>query len=160
MIRKIRGNKAVRWFSYGRTEGTHRPDGIFVANGPGIAHGRHVPGTPLLRGRSEGGTPAPNIVDCAPTILAMLGLGIPDDMQGRVLTEIFKTPPVVTVEPAARVHPDSPKVGGAAGTVHVDAPPGAGRVHLDAPSGAETPVYSEEELQKVTERLSDLGYLE
>ena len=107
----------MRWLSYRRLEGTHRPDGVFVATGPGIASGVEV---------------RCHIVDCAPTILALLGLRIPDDMEGRVVTEVFERPPVVETE-AARA-----------------APGGSG----------EEEAYSTDDLQQVTERLSDLGYLE
>ncbi len=30
-----------------------------------------------------------NLIDVAPTILHMLGLGVPTDMDGRVLTDVF-----------------------------------------------------------------------
>ena len=72
------------------------------------------------------------MADCAPTILAMAGCPIPDDVEGRVLTEAFDAPP--------QVHKES-----AAGD-------GQRREGDDA--------YSAEELAKVTERLADLGYLE
>ena len=116
-VRKIRGNRPVRWLSYRKLEGTHRPDGVLIATGPGIAHRTDV---------------RCHIVDCAPTILAMLGLRIPDDMEGRVVTEIFERPPKVETERAAQVKKSS--------------------------EGAD--VFSDEELRQVTERLSDLGYLE
>ena len=107
----------VRWLSYGRLEGTHRPEGVLVAAGPGIARAAEVHA---------------NIVDCAPTILALLGFCIPDDMQGRVIHELFETPPTVAYE-AARA---------ASGSLEKEE------------------VYSSHELRQVTARLSDLGYLE
>jgi predicted AlkP superfamily phosphohydrolase/phosphomutase len=117
VVRKIRGTNPVKWLSYNKIEGTHRPQGIFTATGPGIAtkDGMHA-----------------QIADCAPTILALLGLPIPEDMDGRVLTEIFEDLPELTYETAT-------------GT--------------SAAQGGEQ-VYSEEELQQVTDRLADLGYLE
>jgi arylsulfatase A-like enzyme len=123
VVRRLRGRTIVKWYSYRRMEGTHRPDGIFIAAGPGIGQ---------LTGLRA------HIVDCAPTILATLGLPIPDDMEGRVITEIFKTPPVIKTEAARAVQPT-------------------------AKSATESQVaeaYSQEELQQVTDRLSDLGYLE
>ena len=117
VVRKIRGRQVVRWLSYNRLEGTHRPDGILIAAGPGIARAANV---------------RANIVDCAPTILAMLGLRIPDDMQGRVIHELVEHP--LTVEHEAA---------------------------FAAPRRTEKEeVYSAHELQQVTARLSDLGYLE
>ena len=118
VIRKIRGRSPARWLRYGRIEGTHRPTGIFVAAGPGIAKGREV---------------SCHIVDCAPTVLALLGLRIPEDMEGRVVDEIFERPPIVERETAPTAV---------------------------SPSSDEQEVYSEVELDQITERLSDLGYLE
>lgn len=117
VVRKIRGTSAIKWLPYRKIEGTHRPQGIFAATGPGTTkkEGMHA-----------------QIADCAPTILALLGLPIPEDMDGRVLTEVFENLPELTYETAT-------------GT--------------SAARGGEE-VYSEEELQQVTERLADLGYLE
>ena len=117
VVRKIRGRRVVRWLSYHRLEGTHRPDGVLMATGPGIARVENV---------------RANILDCAPTILAMLGLPVPDDMQGRVIHELFEQQPTLEYTPA--------KV-------------------ASCPASKEE-VYSAHELQQVTERLSDLGYLE
>jgi predicted AlkP superfamily phosphohydrolase/phosphomutase len=55
--------------------GNHRPEGILVAAGPGLGRGQTIQGARLL--------------DLAPTILHWLGVSPPDDMDGRVLTEIF-----------------------------------------------------------------------
>ena len=118
VIRKIRGRRPARWLRYGRIEGTHRSNGIFVAAGPGIAQGRKI---------------SCHLVDCAPTVLALLGLRIPEDMEGRVVNEIFERPPIVEREIAPTAV---------------------------SPSSDEQEVYSEVELDQITERLSDLGYLE
>ena len=56
----------------------HRLQGVFAATGQGIKRDELFYGTSLL--------------DIAPTILALLGLPIPDDMDGRVLTRIFAEP--------------------------------------------------------------------
>ncbi|MDX1436935.1 MAG: alkaline phosphatase family protein [Anaerolineales bacterium] len=55
-------------------EGGHTPDGIFLALGPDIAS-RPVEGATLM--------------DLAPTILHLLGLEVPPDMDGQVLVNIF-----------------------------------------------------------------------
>ena len=55
--------------------GSHRDHGIFLAEGPGIRPGVEVDGA--------------HIVDVAPTILHLLGVPVPEDMDGRVLTETF-----------------------------------------------------------------------
>ncbi len=56
--------------------GTHRMDGVVMAWGPDIDVGRNI-------------TPA-RIWDLAPTILHLSRLSIPADMDGRVLTEVFR----------------------------------------------------------------------
>jgi predicted AlkP superfamily phosphohydrolase/phosphomutase len=55
--------------------GRHHPEGIFLAAGPGIRRGAVMDGARLI--------------DVAPTILYALGLPVPEDMDGRVLTEVF-----------------------------------------------------------------------
>ena len=55
--------------------GTHHPDGILIAAGPGIARGR------------QAGTRS--IVDVAPTLLYSLGLPVPGDIEGQVPVEFF-----------------------------------------------------------------------
>jgi predicted AlkP superfamily phosphohydrolase/phosphomutase len=76
------------WLDHHRLmAGTHRDDGILVAAGAGIRAG----------GRAE---PA-SIVDVMPTVLAAAGVPIPDDVDGRVLAELFTEPPAVTYVPAA-----------------------------------------------------------
>ena len=55
--------------------GSHDERGILLAAGPGIAAGRTVEGA--------------NLIDLTPTILHAMELPVPDDMDGRVLAEIF-----------------------------------------------------------------------
>lgn len=55
--------------------GTHHPEGVFIGSGPAIR---------------RGAAPAPlELVDVAPTVLYTLGLPIPEDLEGRVVQEIF-----------------------------------------------------------------------
>ncbi|WP_187368725.1 alkaline phosphatase family protein [Baekduia soli] len=56
--------------------GHHRWEGIFIAQGPGIRAGAQVDEL--------------SIVDVAPLVLHRLGLPVPDDMAGRVPTEILE----------------------------------------------------------------------
>jgi predicted AlkP superfamily phosphohydrolase/phosphomutase len=57
--------------------GNHELEGIFFAEGPDIKQsGEKLPGL--------------KIYDIAPTLLHMFGLAVPKDIDGRVLTEIFK----------------------------------------------------------------------
>lgn len=62
-------------FAY-QKDNRHALDGIFLAYGPDIKDAAEVQGA--------------GIYDIAPTILHMFGLPVPDDMDGRVLTEIFR----------------------------------------------------------------------
>lgn len=57
------------------TIGTHHPDGVFIAYGPGIERGKEIE----LR----------NIVDVAATLLYSLGLDVPEDFEGIVPESVF-----------------------------------------------------------------------
>jgi predicted AlkP superfamily phosphohydrolase/phosphomutase len=116
VVRKIRGGRAVRWCELNRLEGTHRVEGILAMTGPNVKSGGRVDA---------------NIVDITPTTLAALGLRVPVDMEGRVITEAFSTPPIVEQEPPVA------KVARAA-----------------------EEAYTEEDRRILERRLSDLGYLE
>ena len=54
----------------------HRPYGVFVAKGPGIKQDQTVFGASLL--------------DVCPTLLTLFGLPVGEDMDGRVLTDLFE----------------------------------------------------------------------
>lgn len=57
-------------------KGTHRPEGVFFAYGPGIRRGAEL---------------APRqIVDMVPTMLHSLGMPIPEDLPGQVIAEAFE----------------------------------------------------------------------
>jgi len=56
--------------------GCHRLHGALVARGPALGCGREIEGA--------------RMVDLAPTILHLMGLPVPDDMDGRVLTDVFE----------------------------------------------------------------------
>jgi predicted AlkP superfamily phosphohydrolase/phosphomutase len=76
--------------------GTHRPEGVFLASGPGIEPGRSE--TPL------------NIVDVAATVLYSLGLPVPSDLEGTVPAPVFspaflRDRPVVTGAPTLAPDP-------------------------------------------------------
>ena len=99
---------------YAKPAGTHRPEGILVAAGPGVRTGR---------------IPAVDLIDVAPTLLALAGVGIPEDVDGRVLEELFTVPPAVRSTPA--------------------------RAHR----AGDTAALSAQEEADVAERLRALGYL-
>lgn len=65
-------------------KGTHYPEGILVAGGPGIRQGVVLP--------------RQSIVDVAPTLLYSLGLPIPSDFEGRVIEGLFQ-PELLDVRP-------------------------------------------------------------
>ncbi|MHC4063766.1 MAG: alkaline phosphatase family protein [Planctomycetota bacterium] len=117
VVRKIRGFSAVSWLPMRRMEGTHRVEGIFAAAGSGIAGGQRV---------------SSDLVNVTPTVLAMLGLNVPGDMEGRVMTDIFDPPIEVGTAPAGE---ETAAASAAAG-------------------------YSAQDEQVLAERLRDLGYLE
>jgi arylsulfatase A-like enzyme len=97
-------------------EGTHRVEGILIANGPYVYQGQSI--------RAQ-------IADIAPTLLAALGLRVPQDMEGKVLTDLFETKPTIEFEP-----PEEIEVAEA------------------------EEVYTDKEKEALTKRLADLGYLE
>ena len=73
----------------------HRPQGVFIASGPGFKRDELVFGARLL--------------DVAPTVLHWFGLPVGADMEGRVLEEVFDGPKrlvktVPTWEPAKGTH--------------------------------------------------------
>jgi predicted AlkP superfamily phosphohydrolase/phosphomutase len=72
--------------------GRHRRYGIVLAAGPGVE-----------AGRLEGAT----IADLAPTVLHAMGLPVPDDMDGRVLAELFADGRQVETEAARRSDSDA-----------------------------------------------------
>jgi predicted AlkP superfamily phosphohydrolase/phosphomutase len=99
-------------------EGNHTMDGIFIGYGPHILAGAPV---------------EPQIIDLAPTALYLLGLPVPGDMDGRVLTEIIE-PGYVAEHPV----------------LYGDA----------ATTSASDNSYSPEEAELVREQLRALGYLD
>jgi predicted AlkP superfamily phosphohydrolase/phosphomutase len=108
------GSNKVIEKSFG-VSSSHRMNGIFVASGAGI--------------KNAGEFAHASLIDLAPTILHLLGLPVPTDMDGRVLTE--------ALEDARAVEYGGTSEGS---TVTRDG-------------------YSEEEEQEVIERLADLGYI-
>jgi len=115
MIREHRPSEDSEW------GGTHRLNGILIGRGPVLKTAAEIENAQLI--------------DVAPTLLHLLGVPVPEDMDGKVLTSAFRSDFLTT-------HP----VRGA--TV-------SGTSETHRPSG-----YTEEESAKVEERLRALGYLE
>lgn len=64
----------------------HRPEGVIVLSGPGFKRGERIA--------------APTLLDIAPTALAVLGLPVGEDMDGRVITEALAKPPTPETIPS------------------------------------------------------------
>lgn len=94
---------------------SHRMNGIFIASGAGI--------------KPTGEFSGAQLIDLAPTILHLMGLPVPTDLDGRVLTEVLADTRAVEYGDAARGN------------------------------AATTDGYSEEEEKQVIERLAELGYI-
>jgi predicted AlkP superfamily phosphohydrolase/phosphomutase len=101
--------------------GTHRLNGILIGRGPVLKTAAEIEDAQLI--------------DLAPTLLHLLGVPVPEDMDGKVLISAFRSD-FLTVHPVR------------AGTA-------SGISGTDRPSG-----YTTEESAKVEERLQALGYLE
>jgi predicted AlkP superfamily phosphohydrolase/phosphomutase len=103
--------------------GSHRDNGIFLAEGPGVEAGKQLEGA--------------QIIDMAPTILHLLGVPVPEDMDGRPLTEMLEGEAA-----AAEV-----AVGAAANGAPVL-------------SAAAEDAYTDDDQAVISERLRALGYIE
>jgi predicted AlkP superfamily phosphohydrolase/phosphomutase len=98
-------------------EGSHRHNGVLLMQGEGL--------------RRSVEDFRPNLIDVTPTILHLLGLAIPSDMDGRVLQELFTEVQPVRTEEA------------------------------DNRQAAETKTeYSKQEAELIEQRLKGLGYIE
>jgi predicted AlkP superfamily phosphohydrolase/phosphomutase len=108
--------------------GDHRLKGVMVAAGPAFRRGAVPRDAELL--------------DIAPTVLHLLGIPVPDDLDGRVLIEILE-PAHSPVDQSVRV----PALASAGAHALATPPP-----PLDSP-------YTAEEDAAIQQRLADLGYL-
>jgi predicted AlkP superfamily phosphohydrolase/phosphomutase len=106
-----------------RFTGCHRLEGIFAIKGKGI--------------RANAAVKDAKIIDIAPTVLYLMGLPIPKDMDGHVLKDAF-LPQYLTENPIRFEETSEENEG------------------TDATFGG----YSKEESEKIAERLKNLGYIE
>ena len=102
--------------------GSHTAEGILIAHGEGVAGPGEIEGARL--------------VDLAPTMLHLLGQAVPEDMEGRVLTELLD-PALLASRPVRY-------------SARETAEEGRARPHA----------YTPEEAEEVEKRLRDLGYLD
>jgi predicted AlkP superfamily phosphohydrolase/phosphomutase len=105
----------------GEPVGTHRPEGIFLARGQAVAKGSSLPEISVL--------------DVTPTLLYALGLPVPEDLEGRVLREVFESQ-FVQAHPIVMGEPTQP------------------------PEVFPSPAMDREGTEQVLARLKALGYLE
>jgi predicted AlkP superfamily phosphohydrolase/phosphomutase len=103
--------------------GDHRQEGVLIISGPRI-----------LGGQLEQDA---KIEDIAPTILYLLGIEVPDDMDGRVLSEVFDESYFQAVPPKYT----------------------SAQTESDLTESSDEEIYSEEEAEEIRERLRSLGYL-
>ena len=116
--------KVDAWEKKKVKSGDHREEGIFIASGP------------VLKDSSK--LKNAEIIDVAPTLLYLMGLPIPKDMDGKVLTEMFK-------EEYLMSHPTQYDSNGSGFDANLTEP------HRG---------YSEEEEEALKARLKGLGYIE
>ncbi len=101
--------------------GDHREEGIVACYGPGTTPG----------GRLE----SAHIMDLAPTILYVMGLPVPDDMDGRVLSELFEEE-LLARNPVRQCHTTEPRQ-----------------------EAAPDDVYSADDAEAIYQRLKAIGYV-
>ena len=94
------GSVSLRFFGIDRTETLERPvnvgmTGVHRENGVLIAAGG-----PIVAGAEFGAQPT--VADVTPTVLALMGLAVADDMSGRVLTEMID-PAFLAAHPVRRI---------------------------------------------------------
>jgi predicted AlkP superfamily phosphohydrolase/phosphomutase len=112
--------------SFGPT-GDHRLEGILIAAGPAFLTGAEPRNAALL--------------DVAPTVLHLLGVPVPDDMDGRVLSELL--------EPQSSLISAMPCLEPALASAQAHGTP-------SSPLGS---AYSDDDDAAIKQRLADLGYL-
>jgi predicted AlkP superfamily phosphohydrolase/phosphomutase len=88
--RELLGTRGVVETSMNWANGFHRMNGVFLAYGPHVRRGVQIDGT--------------TIVDVAPTVLYDLGLPVPSNMDGRVLTDVLE-PDFVAANPIRQESP-------------------------------------------------------
>lgn len=118
--RELLGTRGIVETSMNWPNGFHRMNGVVMAYGPDAARGAKVEGA--------------RMIDVAPTVLHSLGLPVPTNMDGRVLTELLE--PGFAAENPVRHEPPLAVADGDGG------------------------LYSAEEESEISSRLAALGYLE
>lgn len=103
-------------------------NGFHKLNGVLIMKGKHIKKNMEIRGA--------HIMDMGPTILYLMNVPIPEDMDGKVLTEVFE-------DSFKNSHPVK-----------------YNKNHVEVQKKEEIEVYSEEDIESVRKKLHGLGYLD
>lgn len=111
-----RDNHAINRLRFG----SHRQHGICIASGNGIEKSHRIEGA--------------DIMDLAPTILYILGAPVPDDMDGKVLEDLFEKE-------------------------YLEKNPRKKSKGISSKDTSEIESYSAEDAEVISERLKGLGYL-
>ncbi len=114
--RRTRGKWTVKHTDPATAEGTHLLHGLWMASGETIKAGQNFQA---------------NIQDISPTLLTMLGIPVPKDMDGKVMLDIFRQTPSVHYTQAKETTAPSKDAG-----------------------------YSAEEEEQIQQHLADLGYMD
>ncbi|MGH8602377.1 MAG: hypothetical protein ACREXR_06260, partial [Gammaproteobacteria bacterium] len=120
-IEKVKQRELSRSVFMVNRSGSHREMGVFALKGEGIREGSQVMGT--------------EIIDVAPTVMYLMGLPVPKDMDGKVLVDYFR-PEHLERYPVSYCDAD-----------------------VGAPEKAHY-AYTEDEEAKISDKLKALGYLE
>ncbi len=121
-IEDVDPNRPENFAFFTGKSGSHRDHGIFLAEGPGVQAGKTLDGA--------------QIIDVAPTILHLLGVPVPEDMDGRALVEMLE--------------------GDAAGDVAI----GAAADGAPDFNGSSEGDYTADDKVVIAERLRALGYID
>jgi predicted AlkP superfamily phosphohydrolase/phosphomutase len=122
--RDVRSSKLIVPNRHALRDGGHEPEGIYLFHGPNI--------------RPAGMLPPQSIVSIAPTVLALYGLPISDDMDTEPIVAALTDEFLRAYPPRRESKPAS----------------------ADMPTSAAQPEYSDEDSAKIEERLRKLGYLD
>jgi predicted AlkP superfamily phosphohydrolase/phosphomutase len=114
--RRTRGKWTVKHIDPATAKGTHLLHGLWMAAGENIKTNHSFQA---------------NIPDMTPTLLAMLEIPVPKDMDGKVLLDLFQHPPQVQYSAAKEMAAPSQNTG-----------------------------YSAEEEEQIQQHLADLGYMD
>ena len=115
--KRIRSSWTIKQVNPIRAGGTHLLKGLWMACGGQIKNDVEFEA---------------NIHDLAPTVLTLMGLKVPDDMDGKAMTGIFQKEPKIRFS----------------------------KTECSEKTQRESSTYSPQEEDQITQRLADLGYID